>query len=233
MEEIRTKGIIIDAIDYREYDRLITIFTFDIGVIRAVVKGVKKSTAKSRFAGQILNFVDLILSKRGEYYTVISADLIESYYNIASSYDSFLLATDIIKVIKYVAKFNPTSSELFATFLSTINILNSSDINHNLVYLKFLLETMKSLGYIHEFNICEKCGERIQDYGVVDNISGAIVCQSCATNGSTKLSAQHLDYISSVAQASYVELGSIAIQENDLLDILKAVQLVFKLSIAM
>ena len=35
MEEIKTKGIVISAKDFKDSDKLVTIFSFDFGVIRA------------------------------------------------------------------------------------------------------------------------------------------------------------------------------------------------------
>ena len=43
MEELKTKGIVIKAIDYKDSDKLVTIFSPDLGLIRARARGVKKN----------------------------------------------------------------------------------------------------------------------------------------------------------------------------------------------
>ncbi len=230
MEEIRTKGIVIDTQDYKEYDKIITIFTYDMGVIKAVVKGVKKSTAKSRFAGQLFCFLDLILSKKGVYYTVISADLIESFFEIAYKYESFLLAVDIVKVIKFVSKYNPDSSELFVIFLSVLNVLLKSDANLNIVYLKFLYETLKVLGFKHNFAKCDKCQKELRESGYLDSIIGGVVCEDCRKQYSDKLNRNDLDTIIKIANAEYSKLSSLNLEEEVSIKLLKFVQMLFKLN---
>lgn len=230
MEEVRTKGIVIDSTDYKEYDKLLTIFTYDMGVIRAVIKGVKKSTAKSRFAGQLFCFTELILSKRGEYYTVISCDLIESFFEIAYNYEKFVLATDIVKVIKFVSKYQPDSTELFITFVSILNVLLKTDTNLNLVYLKFLGETLKVLGYKHNYNKCDKCQISIENDAYLDLVAGAIVCGNCKTSKCAYIAKNVIHLINRVANSEYVDLETIETADDTALSALKVVQTLFKIN---
>ena len=230
MEEIRTKGIVIDTQDYKEYDKIITIFTYDMGVIKAVIKGVKKSNAKSRFAGQIFCFIDLILSKKGMYYTVISCDLVESFFEIAYKYESFLLAVDIVKVIKFISKYHPDSSELFVIFLSILNVLLKSDIDLNIVYLKFLYETLNVLGFKHSFKQCDKCHKDLKNNGYLDTIMGGVVCEDCKKKYSDTLNNKELLIINQIAKSKYGELATLNIAKDISIKLLKFVQLLFKIN---
>ncbi|MBE5735703.1 MAG: DNA repair protein RecO [Clostridiales bacterium] len=226
--ETRTKGIVIDVKDYREYDKILTIFTYDLGVIKAVIRGVKKSTAKSRFAGQLFCFVDLIMSKHGDMYTIINADLIESFFELAYNYDNYILAVDIIKVIKYVSKYNPNSTELFVVFISILNVLMNTKANSNVVYLKFLVETLKSMGYKHGWNTCERCGNPVDKTGYIDIFTGMVVCEKCNKPGMIVVDVNDMNIIKSVAECDYASLEDISIEEEQGIRILKTVQALFK-----
>lgn len=230
MEEIRTKGVVIDAIDYKEYDKIITIFTLELGVIKAVVKGVKRPTAKMRFAGQILCFGEFILSKRGDMYTVITLDLVESFFEIAYNYEKFLLSVDFIKIVKFVNKYNPDSSELFVVFVAILNVLLKTQTDNNVVYIKFLIETLKALGYEHEYKICEKCRKPHEEYAYIDKFSGAIVCRDCVKDKSLRLNKDICDFLDLVAGTSYVELEGLTLPEEKLLNALKYLQILFKIN---
>lgn len=48
MAEIRARGIIIKQSDYGEGHRMLTVFTEEYGIVKAVSYGVKKSRAKRR-----------------------------------------------------------------------------------------------------------------------------------------------------------------------------------------
>ena len=228
MDEIRTKGIIIDAQDYKEYDKLITIFTLDLGVVKAVIKGVKKSNAKLRFAGQLLCFADFILTKRLGMYTVINADLIDSFYEIAYNYDKFLLAVDLIKVVKFVNKYNPDSSELFVVFVAILNVLLKTKVENNVVYCKFLIETLKALGYEHEFCCCEKCRKSNETEFYFEKFSGAILCGGCVRDKSLAITKEMMLYLEKISKSNYLELEKILIFEDNSLEMLKILQTIFK-----
>ena len=46
MEEIKVKGIVVKAVDFKDSDRLVTIFSAERGLIKARARGVKKAKAK-------------------------------------------------------------------------------------------------------------------------------------------------------------------------------------------
>lgn len=77
MEELNVSGVVVGAEDYREADRIVRILTPDRGVIRAVMRGVKKEKAKLKFAAMPFAFCEYSLMKRGAYYTVKTASPIE------------------------------------------------------------------------------------------------------------------------------------------------------------
>ena len=52
MKELKVKGIVIKAIDYNDSDKLVTIFSAELGLLKAKVRGVKKDKAKLAFAVQ-------------------------------------------------------------------------------------------------------------------------------------------------------------------------------------
>ncbi len=227
--ELKTKGIIIDAKDYKEYDKIVTILTFDKGVINAVVKGVKKNTAKMRFAGQLFCFVDFVLSKKGGMYTVISADLIESFFEIAYDYDKYLLAVDLIKVVRYVSRYNPDSTELFVLFLTILNVLLKTKTQLNIVYTKFLVEATKNLGYAKNFVHCAKCGCEVGDTAYLDAKTCDIYCHNCIAKGMTKVSGEALHNLSIISRTAYSELEDINLSDIDTLGMLNLIQTIFKL----
>ena len=84
MEEIKTKGIVIKAQDYKDSDRIITIFSAELGLISARVRGVKKDKAKLAFATQPFALIEFMLVKSGNFYTCINATSIGTAANAVS-----------------------------------------------------------------------------------------------------------------------------------------------------
>ena len=50
--EVKVNAIVIRAIDYKDNDRILTLYSLEKGKITAGIKGVKKAGAKLKFASE-------------------------------------------------------------------------------------------------------------------------------------------------------------------------------------
>ena len=82
MEEIKVRGIVIKATDYKDSDKLVTIFSAELGLIKARARGVKKAKAKLAFAVQPFAFIEFLLTEKGGFYTIINATSIDQFFNV-------------------------------------------------------------------------------------------------------------------------------------------------------
>ena len=71
--EIKTDAIVLRATDYRDADKILTLFTPSEGKITAGIKGVKKSGARLAFAAQPFAFCEYVLAEKCGRRTVVSA----------------------------------------------------------------------------------------------------------------------------------------------------------------
>ena len=118
--EYKVKGIVLSASDYKEKDILITLFTVELGKIKAVLRGAKQAKAKLKFAGQPFCFGDWILVKKSEYFYVTTVDLIDTFYELTADYDSFLVASSINEVCIETLKPNMINESLFVEYLNAL-----------------------------------------------------------------------------------------------------------------
>ena len=81
---ITTKGLVIKVMDIRDNDRLITILTADLGLIKAFVSGAKKASNKNHANTSLFCYSDFSLSKSGDTYKVKESILISSFFNIGT-----------------------------------------------------------------------------------------------------------------------------------------------------
>lgn len=80
--EIKTEAIVVQSLDYKDDDKLLTLFSPSLGKITAGIRGVKKPKAKLAFASQPFCFAEYVLAEKGGRYTVISAYLHESFFEL-------------------------------------------------------------------------------------------------------------------------------------------------------
>ena len=63
MAEIRTKGLILKQTDFGEGNRMLTIFTENLGVVKAAVYGVRQKKSRNAAATQLLSYSDFMLNQ--------------------------------------------------------------------------------------------------------------------------------------------------------------------------
>ena len=99
MEEIKTKGVVLKAVDFKDSDKIVTIFSADFGLIKARVRGVKKAKEKLAFAVQPFAFVEFVLTAKGGFYTVINATSIDQFFNVTLDFDNYIFMLGCLEVI--------------------------------------------------------------------------------------------------------------------------------------
>ena len=91
--ELIVNAVMLKAIDYGENDKILTLLTAENGKITAGIKGVKKASAKLRFAAQPFCFAEYVLSQKGDRFTVINAAECESFYDLRTDIGKFYSAS--------------------------------------------------------------------------------------------------------------------------------------------
>ena len=89
----RLTAILLRATDAKENDKKVRLFTVEEGIITATMRGVKKATAKLKFAAQPFAFCEYELSEKNGNYTVTGANVIEDTYGICESIEKFSAAS--------------------------------------------------------------------------------------------------------------------------------------------
>ena len=92
-ETIRMQAIVLNKTDYRDSDRILTLFAPDKGKLTASAKGVKKQNAKNRAAGEVFAFVTFLLADTRGRYTGTGFDSIDSFHELREDFDRLAAAS--------------------------------------------------------------------------------------------------------------------------------------------
>lgn len=180
-EEYKTTAIVMSVVDYKEKDKLVNLFSLELGMITATLKGVKSSKAKLKFAGQPFCFGEFVLAKNGAKFTITSVTIIDQFYDLTTNYDHFMLASQMMNMIPSVLKDQSIADELFLVTIKTIRDLTYENIDGRICVIKFMLEAFKIAGYSMNFECCTDCGNSFTDDKYLDIDLGNFVCSRCVT----------------------------------------------------
>ncbi len=180
MDDIIVSGIVLSSLPYREKDRLIYIFSVELGKITAILKGVSAPKAKLKFAGQPFCFAKFELTGSKDMYIVKGAELVDTFFDLTTDYDNYLLASSMLEVCSVILKPNIISESMFLCLIKTLQNIVYNSISCKLAISKFYLSILKLIGYALNFNECDNCGMKFVGDIKFNSESGTFRCIVCS-----------------------------------------------------
>ena len=177
MEE-KVNGIVIKSMPYLDYDSLTTIFTAEKGLLTAKLKGVKKATAKLKFAGEPFCFAEFIIIEKQGKRTIKTASLIDGFYELRNDYERFLCGS---VVLDFCQKTQLVGEEYSKILLASVKALGDIAYGGNpfIALINFLLQALRTVGYALNVEECASCGVYIESRVFFDVNGGGFVCENC------------------------------------------------------
>ena len=171
------KGLVIRTVDLKESDRLLTIFTEEMGVVTALARGAR--TLKSRKMSSTMQFCysAFVLSKRDDKYTVKDAELIESFFGIRDSIERLALASYIADVLSDVTTAE-SDRDLLRLSLNSLYAVSTDKYPLSLVKAAFEIRATSILGFMPDVLACASCGTDKGEF-FFDIMGGNILCSEC------------------------------------------------------
>ena len=161
--EIKTDAIVLQSMDYKDNDKLLTLFSPALGKITAGIRGVKKPTAKLAFCAQPFCFAEYVLAEKGGRYTVTGAYLHESFFDLRLDIDRFYAACAMAEVCRAILMENEEYEGLFVGFIEGLKALALGQEDHAEALISFILVALRESGYPIDLSYLEECDGEIGD----------------------------------------------------------------------
>lgn len=186
--ELKVNAMALRAIDYKDNDKMLTLYSLEQGLIGACVRGVKKAGAKLSFAVQPFCFAEYLLNVKSDRITVTGATELESFYNLRLDITAFYCATAISEYLIKCAG-EEANEKLFMLTVNTVKKLNFSTENKLAILCSFLLSALENDGYAINGGACAKCKNlaHLGEFSYFDFEKGTLYCEDCAPQGSTRI----------------------------------------------
>ncbi len=205
MEE-KLKAVVLRAIDYKENDKLITLFSLEEGVVTAVARGVKKANAKLKFAAAPFCFCEYVLAKKGDKRTVVSAEIIESFYSLREDIFKLYAGSAALEFVYLFVKEGMENGRLFVLLMDFLKNLCFSEADAYVLLVKFLLEALALAGYEITVDKCAKCRKTIKNRAFFDFGIGGGICEDCRDGMSVEINPSTLKLLNDVNNRPFEEL---------------------------
>ncbi len=161
--EVKTEGVVLQTVDYKDNDKILTIFSPSLGRITVGAKGVKKPTAKLAFAAQPFCFAEYILAEKGGRYTMTGAYLHESFFSLRYDIVRFYAACALAETCKTVLYEQEKQERLFIALVEGLKALALAEDDPAEVAVAFLLIALRESGYPLDLSLWEEADGALEE----------------------------------------------------------------------
>ncbi|HEY3486124.1 MAG TPA: DNA repair protein RecO [Ilumatobacteraceae bacterium] len=178
-ELYRDTGVVLRTYKLRESDRIVVIHTAENGKVRAVAKGVRKTTSKFGARLEPMSHVRLLLYRGRELDIVSQAESVEPLAPMLSSLDRASQGIAAIEAVDQLSLEREPNAQLYRMLVGVLRTIAArpSPINVPAFYWKLLAAE----GLRPELDTCVRCGGAEPDVQLVafDLGEGGVLCRSC------------------------------------------------------
>lgn len=183
-----TRAVALKATDFKENDKMVLLYSLEYGKISVHAKGVRKSTAKLKYACDQFCFGQYELVQTGEKFTLKTCDQLESFYTLREDVFTYYSACAIAECLMNYTEEGQSEPKIFVILLKALKEL-CNGVEPLLVTLKFLLDFLELDGFKLDFSRCSACGEKATKL-FLDLERGGLSCDSCRSANSVQVYAK-------------------------------------------
>ncbi len=181
MVQTENTAIVLRHVNYRDNDRMVTLFSPSRGRIDAVIRNCRKPKSHNLNAGELFALGDYSLYENGGRVTVTSVHLIETFYALRQDYERLTCGTYLLSLTEAVIEPEQERRELFMLLLHTLSRLTFSDQPWRPLLAGFLLHFSACEGFKPRLNHCVLCGKKLEEAEpcAFDLEEGGLCCAAC------------------------------------------------------
>ncbi len=216
--EYRTRALVLRTFDHGESDRLVHLYTEELGRVSAIAKGARRS--RRRFPGtlEVFSVIDvrIVDPPRSSLMRLESAKLAGSFGGLVDSLPRYAIACQLVELLDRLTAEREPASDLLRFGIGALDVISESEADRLLAVL-VLAKTLARLGYRPQLERCALCGSELPGGGEVgfDPRQGGAVCPTCRTDDVLRAPTDLLTALEWGIRTPLKERGALGLSEAD------------------
>jgi len=178
----KTAGIILKRQKIGEADKLLVVFTEELGKVTAMAKGIERIS--SRRAGHLEPFMvsQLELSKgKSNRYFINEVKALNHFKSLRSNLKKTALASYVCELVDRTLSLEEKNTDIFRLLKRTLSLIDATSDDYLInIVRSFEMHLFSLLGFQPELNVCLKCRTKDLPQNVYFSPSeGGIICLNC------------------------------------------------------
>ncbi len=187
----RVEAIVLKRSDFGEADRLLTLYTPDLGKLRAIAKGARKPSSRKSGHVELFTHSALLIAKGRHLDIVTQADTLDAFLPLRENLERLGFAYYLAELVDQFIEEAAENSPVFDLLLHSLQWLGEDATAPALLARFFELRLMQYVGYRPQLFSCVHCGaplEPVDNYFSAD--AGGVIDQKCVETQREKV-AEH------------------------------------------
>lgn len=223
MPTVCLNGIVTAYTDYRDNDRILTLFTSERGRMDCKARNCRKPTAPLLVCAQpfVYGEFEVYLSK--DRATVNGCDVRETFYPLREDVDRFFTASCLTQLCNAAIEPESPNEPLFSLLYHTLSFLAYGESHPGDLLCAFLVRYLERIGYRPALTHCAGCLRDIRADEILffSAQTGGAVCAACL-HGGHRISKLALEAMRRILNLSDDELHKVVLKPETRAEILKA-----------
>ncbi|HUC37966.1 MAG TPA: DNA repair protein RecO [Acidimicrobiales bacterium] len=176
MSLYREEGVVLRTLRLGEADRIVTMVTRSHGKVRAVAKGIRRTTSK--FGGRLepLSHVAVQCWQGRELDTVTQVEVIDGFRAVREDLSRVQKAFTLLEVVDQISQERHANEHLYEMLVGALRSLEAADAPA--LVPAFCLKVLALEGSSPVVDQCASCGSDT-DLVAFDIVDGGALCRSC------------------------------------------------------
>lgn len=179
----RSDALVLREVRYKEADRILTLFTYDRGIVTAKARGAVRKSSRIAAATQQLTLSEMDFFENKGRLTVQEAVVKEPFEGLRMNFENYALGCYFAECIEAFVQEEQPDADAFQLILNSLYAVSHELCSPLLVKAAFEIRLMCLMGYAPDLSGCCYCGKTDPVLPVLGVQSGHICCRECRKNG--------------------------------------------------
>lgn len=195
----RDEAIVLRSYKLAEADRIVSFLTREHGRVRAVVKGVRRTTSRFGARAEPMGHVDVQFHTGRNLDTVTQLETIRPHGSVlAGDYPRWTAGSAMVETAERLTPVErEPAPQQFLLLVAGLRALEAGDRPAGLLLDSYLLRSLAIAGWAPSFDDCARCGEP-GPHAAYHPSAGGMVCRDCRPSGSAAPAQSCVELLSSL-----------------------------------
>jgi DNA repair protein RecO (recombination protein O) len=202
----KDQGIVLGSIKLAEADKIVSILTQSSGKIRAVAKGIRRTSSKFGARLEPFTHVSVMLYRGRNLDTVTQAEIINPFRTLRDDFSLFSAGETMLEAADKVAEEHERNVPLFLLLVRGLRALDTQPAEPAAVAEAFLLKLLSLSGFAPGLSACAVCGA--MEVHRFSHSQGGAVCENCHDRDAQRVHPEALAWLAALVAIPLEEAGA-------------------------